>query len=133
MTRLESNKRTLNKSSQAVFDFLSDVNNFEKIMPDRVVNWQSTTDNCSFSIQGTADLGMRVVERKANSLVKLQDEGKVPFSFEFLAEIDELEIDLCTVQLIFNADLNPMLKMMASGPMTNFLNMLVDQLAETEF
>ena len=34
------------------------------------------------------------------------------------------------VQLAFNADLNPMLKMMAVKPLTNFLNLLVQKLKE---
>ena len=36
------------------------------------------------------------------------------------------------MQLGFDADLNPMMKMMASKPLTNFLNLLVKKLKETQ-
>jgi len=129
MTRLDSDPVTVNKPPAEVFSFLSDFNNFQSLMPEQVVDWQSTPDECSFTIKGMATLGMKIVEKTPNQLVKITSSGNVPFSFFLLCDIKEKGPG-SEVQLAFDADLNPMLKMMASKPLTNFLNMLAGKLKE---
>ena len=52
MTRIESDKVEVAKSAEEVFNFLSDFNNFSKLMPEQVTDWVSDTDTCSFNIKG---------------------------------------------------------------------------------
>ena len=63
MATFKSDKITIQKSQEDIYAFLSDFNNFEKLMPEQVTNWQSTDESCSFTIQGMADLKMKM-ERK---------------------------------------------------------------------
>jgi len=58
MTRIESEMQTINSSIETVFNFLSNFNNFEKLMPEQIINWKSTEDTCSFTIKGMTDLSM---------------------------------------------------------------------------
>jgi len=127
MTRIESDKHNIDKNSEVIFNFLSDFNNFETLMPDKVVDWKSDSDSCSFTISGLASLGMRITEKTPNTFIKIVDEGKVPFKFVFLINIADND-NSSEVQLIFDADLNTMLKMVAVKPLRNFLNMLLDEL-----
>jgi hypothetical protein len=129
MTRIESDITPVNKSSKEIFSFLSNFNNFEKLMPEQVTNWQSTEDECSFTIAGMASLGMKITEKIPNSLIKVIKNGKAPFDFSLDCIINETSPAGCSVQLAFDADLNPMMKMMAVKPLTNFLNLLVGKLA----
>ncbi len=129
MTKLESDKITINKTAKEVFDFLSDFNNFQKLMPEQVVDWKSTSDECSFTIKGMASLGMKIVDKIPNSLIKVVKNGSAPFDFTLTCLIADLQ-NQCSVQLAFDAELNPMMKMMASKPLTNFLNMLVTKLKD---
>lgn len=96
-------------------------------MPEQVTNWKSTSDECSFTINGMATLGMKLTEKTPNSLVKAVKHGQAPFDFTLSCHIDD-KGESSEVQLVFDADLNPMLKMMAERPLTNFLNLLVDRL-----
>ncbi len=129
MTRLESDKVTVNKTSKEVFDFLSDFNNYERLMPEQVTDWKSTVDECSFTIKGMASLGMKMKEKTPNSSIVIEKNGKAPFDFFLLCNIEDKQAQ-SEVQLIFDADLNVMLKMMASKPLTNFLNLLASKLKE---
>ena len=131
MTRIESDTRLINKSDKIIFDFLSDFNNFEQLMPDRVENWKSDEKTCTFTISGLASLGMEIIESTPNTFIKMNDFGKVPFKFDFLVNIEKQE-ENCNVNLVFDADLNSMLKMVAVKPLRNFLNMLLDELEKTE-
>ena len=129
MTRIESDKTTINKTAKEAFDFLSDFNNFQKLMPEQVVGWKSTADECTFTIKGMATLGMKIVEKTPNSLIKVIKNGSAPFDFTLSCMIEDLQSQ-CAVQLAFDADLNPMMKMMAIKQLTNFLNILVNKLKE---
>ena len=132
MTKIESDTRLINKTDKQIFNFLSDFNNFEQLMPDRVTDWKSDTKTCSFTISGLASLGMEIIETTPNSVIKIKDFGKVPFKFDFLVNI-ETQGEKSNVDLVFDADLNTMLKMVAVKPLKNFLNMLLDELEKTKF
>lgn len=132
MTRIESKKVDVNQSPAKVFSFLTNFNNFEKIMPEQVVNWSATEDQCSFTIKGMASLGMKISEKTPDSYIKILPEGKVPFDFILHVFIQENSGN-SVCQLAFDADLNPFLKMMAEKPLTNFLNLLADKLTQVNF
>ena len=132
MTRIESEKVEVNNSAEKTFSFLSDFNNFQKLMPQQVTNWQSTTDECSFTISGMATIGMKITEKKPNSEIKIISNGKVPFNFNLNVFLSETTPDKCAGQLVFEADLNPMIKMMVEKPLTNFFNLLVVRLKELD-
>jgi len=131
MTSFKSDKITINKASEDVFAFLSDFNNFEKLMPEQVTNWQSTNESCSFTIKGMADLAMKMGQRTEFSQITYNSEGDKPFSFDLNMHFNALDTEQTETQIILNADLNPMLKMMAGRPLQNFVNLLVNKLKET--
>ena len=128
MTRIESDKTLINKSQSEIFLFLSDFNNYKLLMPEQVVDWKATSDNCSFTIKGMASLGMKIKEKKPNTEIIIEKYGKAPFNFELhciiLSSIEDPNQSY--LQLFFDADLNPFLKMMAEKPLKNFLNLLVN-------
>lgn len=129
MASYKSDKITIHKSQEDIYTFLSDFNNFEKLMPEQVTNWKSTNESCSFTIQGMADLAMKMGERTEFSKVIYVSDGNKPFAFDLNTDIIVNGNDSET-QIILNADLNPMLKMMASRPLQNFVNLLVNKLKE---
>ena len=131
MTILESDKVTIGKPAAEVYNFLSDFNNFCHLMPEQIADWQSTSDECSFTIKGMASLGMKMIEKQPTSLIKIVKNGKAPFDFTLTVHIEDRQ-EQCDVQLAFDADLSPVMKMMASKPLTNFLNLLVNRLKEVE-
>lgn len=98
-------------------------------MPSQVTNWTSTESECSFTINGMATIGMKIIEKSPHSLIKITSNGKVPFNFNLNVKIDDAS-EKCNAQLIFEAELNPMLKMMVEKPLTNFFNILAKKLQE---
>ena len=127
---IESDKVTVNQTSKELFDFLADFNNIGKLMPSQVEDWKSDGNTCSFTIKGMATLGMAYESKTPNSEIVIKKEGKAPFDFKLICRIQELSPASTQLQLMFDADLNPMLKMMAEKPLTNFLNLLVHRYAE---
>jgi hypothetical protein len=129
MTRIESEKMLINKSQSEVFSFLGDFNNYQSMMPEQVTDWKSTADECSFTIKGMASLGMKIISKTPETEIKIIKNGKAPFDFVLFCMIEPSgnNTNSSFLQLIFDADLNPFLKMMAEKPLQNFLNLLVNK------
>lgn len=129
-TKLESEKVEINNSAENIFNYLSDFRNFEKLMPSQVTNWQSTSDECSFTINGMATIGMKIIEKTPHSKITITSNGKVPFEFKLYVLLEEKGQANCSGQLLFESDMNPMLKMMVEKPLGNFFNMLAQKMKD---
>jgi carbon monoxide dehydrogenase subunit G len=130
MTEFKSNVVEIRAKESAIFEFLNDFNNFEMLLPDQVINWQSTKTSCSFTIQGMTDMAMRIEESVEYSRIQYVSDGKSPFDFSLVFFIQLTDSEHSEVHCIFSADLNPMIRMMASRPLQNFVNLLVEKLKE---
>ncbi len=128
MTEIKSDTVTIKNNAQNIYYFLGDFNNFEKLMPEQVINWHATPDSCSFTIKGMTDLGMKMKEKTEFSKIIWASDGKAPFEFTLESDLQDRDDNSTEVNLIFNADLSPMLKILAMRPLQNFLNMLTGKL-----
>ncbi|MBW6478449.1 MAG: hypothetical protein K0B37_03405 [Bacteroidales bacterium] len=130
MTEFVSERLVINASSEEVFNFLGDFTNFEHLMPEQIRNWKADKDTCSFTIEGLADLSMRIASKNPDRNIHIIADGKNPIDYTldcFLFDVNEKS---CKVELVFNADLNPFIKSVASRPLQNFVNMLATKLQE---
>jgi hypothetical protein len=130
MTIIESNKVEIKNSIEHVFNYLSNFNNFKHLMPPQVSNWTSSESECSFTINGMATIGMKILEKTPSTHIKIGSYGKVPFDFILHTNLTSVSPDTTSGQLVFEAELNPMIKMMVEKPLTNFFNLLVEKMKE---
>ncbi len=126
---LESPKVNLSKSPQEVFDFLTDVENFEQIMPNSKQKFEKlAADKFLFQLKGMPEIILKQKEAQAPSKVVLGAASeKLPFTLT--ANISEVEGSTET-QLIFDGDFNPMMSMMIKKPIQNFINSLAENLTK---
>ena len=130
MAEFKSNSLRIEAPDGKIFEFLRDFNNFGQLMPEQVENWQSTTNTCSFTVKGMADLAMRIGEHTPSSFIAYDSEGKSPFPFQLTFHINRMDDSSSEVHSRLEAKLNPMLKMMAARPLQNLVNLLVEKLKE---
>lgn len=126
-TNLQSEIVDIDKNDVQIFTFLTNLNNFEKLMPEEVSQWQSTETECSFTLKGMPSIGFTIIEKMPYSTIKYKGTGKIPPIF-LSVKIQKTAETSCKVQLFLEADLNPMLKMMVEKPLTKFLNVLASNL-----
>jgi len=126
--RIESEKAIINCPPQKVFDFLTNFDNFELLLPDQVENWQSTGDSCSFEVKGLAKLGLRITSKTPFTEIKMIGEGKLPFGFTLETFIRQTTPEQCQVHMVIDADMNPFIAMMAEKPLQNFVDMILPRL-----
>lgn len=125
--KIETTWKSISGSEEEVFIFLADLNNLEKMMPSQVVNWKSTSEECSFTIKGMSDMILKISDKKPNSLVSMESGSSKPFPFTLNAEIQP-ESEKSQVRLVFDGKVNAFMSMMIEKPLSNFFNMLLDGL-----
>ncbi len=125
---ISSEKVTIERKAEDVFHFLADFTNFGHLMPEQVINYQATADTCSFEIKGLTSLSMKITERVEPSKVVIANDGKTPFAYTLVCLMEPAGDTQTQAQLVFNAELNAMMAMMVTTPLTNFVNILVNQL-----
>jgi len=111
-----------------VYSFFFDLNNLQKLMPDQIVNWQSTEDSCNFDIKGMAHITLQRAEGIPCKLVKVISGPETPIELEIRGNFEKLTEDSCNAWIELTAELSTMLKLMASGPLQNLVNIMAEKL-----
>jgi carbon monoxide dehydrogenase subunit G len=121
---LESPKVTVEKSAQHIFDSLTNVKNFEKLMPESIAKFEVTGDDSFiFGLKGMPEIKLKVKEKVApNKIVLGAASDKLPFTLE--AYIDPVSENKTDVQLYFQGEFNAMMAMMVKGPISKFMETL---------
>src|SRR5690606_41170749 len=109
--------------------FLENCNNHEKLQPDNVYDWSSTKDEANFTIKNMSKLALKVKARKENSEIRFVPASETPFDIS-LNWILEPKDGKTEVKLQLNAELNMMMKMMASGPLQKLIDFQTKRLTE---
>ena len=127
---LESPKVSLQKSPQEVYDFLSDVKNFEKLMPENISKFEVLGDDkFLFALKGMPEIILKKKESEApHKIVLGAAGGKLDFSLT--GDIHEVGTDQSDVKLTFEGDFNPMMAMMIKGPISKFIETLVTNMSK---
>ncbi len=115
MTIIES-KAHVKKPVSEVFNFLSDLNNHQQLMPENIYNWSSTTDEARFTIQNMAKLALKVSDRQKDKSITIVPSEEAPFAVELKWTLSDKD-GATEAALVISADLNMMMKMLASGPL----------------
>jgi hypothetical protein len=121
---LESPKIIVEKSSEYLYNSLSNVKNFEKLMPENIAKFEVLGDDIfNFGLQGMPEIKLRKNEGIPNSKIVLNAASdKLPFSLT--AIINSISDNTCEVQLHFTGEFNPMMAMMIKGPISKFIETL---------
>lgn len=129
MTNFESSVKTINKTQEDIFTFLSDFNNFTPLIPpDKVEGWRVEGDECFFKIPNVGDLSLKMIEKVAPATIKIAPAGKVPFEFNFWIQLKSTAPYDTKMKLTIKADLNMMMKMVASKPIQNGVEAIAEGL-----
>jgi hypothetical protein len=127
--KFESRTGKLSCTVSEVFGFITDIRNFEQFIPaGNIKNWEASEDNCTFQVPPFGTASMRISGKTPYSLVEYEGDALKKNDFKLSVHISENESKLAEVRLYLSADLNPVLKMMASDPINRFIEMLVSEM-----
>jgi carbon monoxide dehydrogenase subunit G len=128
---LESPKISLSKSANEVFDFLSNVKNFEGLMPENISKFDLLEkDKFIFALTGMPEIILQKKSEVApNRIVLGAAGGKLDFTLK--VKITSIEANKTEVQLSFTGNFNPMMAMMIKGPISKFIETLVTNIPKS--
>ncbi len=126
---LKSKKVTVQKSAEELCSFLSDVKNFELLMPENTSKFEVIREDAFvFALKGMPEIALEVKEvQSPNKVVLGAMSDKIPFTLE--GQISEIDDTSSEAELLFSGEFNAMMAMMIKGPITKFLETLTDQMA----
>jgi len=127
---LESPKVTVQKSAQDLFDLLTDVKNFEKLMPDNIAKFEVIGEDAFiFGLKGMPEIKLKMKEKVApNKIVLGAASDKLPFTL--VSNIDSVSDSESAVQLQFEGEFNAMMAMMIKGPISKFIETLATNMTK---
>ena len=127
---LESPKVAVSKSAQELFDLLTDVRNFEKLMPDNIAKFEVIGDDAFiFGLKGMPEIKLKMKEKVApNKVVLGAASDKLPFTLT--ASIDAVSDNNSDVKLDFVGEFNPMMAMMIKGAIGKFIETLATNMTK---
>lgn len=127
---LESPKVSVEKSAAYIFEALSEVTNFEKLMPESISKFEVTgEDSFIFGLKGMPEIKLKMKEKTPTSKVVLgAASDKLPFTLT--GNIIPLSETSSEVQLQFEGEFNPMMAMMIKGPISKFIETLAQNMSK---
>lgn len=119
--KLESPNQIVEKSPKEVFDFLNDVKNFEKLMPENISKFELLSEDAFvFALSGMPEVALKKKDSISPEKVTLgATGGKLDFNLDL--NIKEISETSSEVQFMFNGEFNAMIGMMVKGPISKMI------------
>jgi carbon monoxide dehydrogenase subunit G len=129
ISNFESRSGQLTCKAEEVFNFVTDLRNFERFVPvGTITDWQAQKESCSFNVSMIGTVSLRLSEKVTFSKVVYDGDALKQNDFSLLLNITDNGKEPAGVKVRLSADLNPMLKMMAAKPIGQFLEMLINEM-----
>jgi hypothetical protein len=127
---IETPKKSIGKSSEEVYNFLSDLKNFEQLMPESIDKFEILDeDTFLFALKGMPQIVLKRKEQVPFERIVLgAASDKLPFTLT--ANITPLGANESEVLLSFEGTFNAMMAMMIKNPITNFMGTLSENLGK---
>ncbi|MGL5682055.1 MAG: hypothetical protein ACRDDZ_03245 [Marinifilaceae bacterium] len=149
-TKIESEIVKVDAAVASVYGFLSDFEKIGKVveqvknapMPDNadvkkmsemVKGVRFDGDTCYVLLDKIGELGISIVEREENKMVKLKENGALPFDFTLWIQVIEKGPYDTRMKITLHAELNMMMKMMLKGKLSKGVNSMAEGLAKLPY
>jgi hypothetical protein len=122
-------------SDREIYTFITDFNNFRELIPaDKVSNWESTEEQCSFQVDPLGRIGLEIIEKKPNSLVKMASlKSYSNHQFIIWIQLKSSGEKDTRIRITIEPQVNKMLIPMIRGPLKKFVDGLVAKIETFDF
>tara|TARA_B100001287_G_scaffold99049_1_gene83285 strand:- start:10154 stop:10561 length:408 start_codon:yes stop_codon:yes gene_type:complete len=128
MLNIQSKKVSLNKKIDVYHQFLSNLNNYKKLFPqDKITNWKSEENFCSFKVQNIYNLEM-ILDKVSENHIEISSGNSSPINFKLKIELEEIINEKCCAQINCRVNLSPALKIMVGKPLNELFNFMANQI-----
>ncbi|MFZ0281763.1 MAG: hypothetical protein WAL29_08945 [Bacteroidales bacterium] len=112
-----------------LFRFVTDLRNFRQFIHGNTVeDLQLDKESCSFLVSPLGNVNVKISEREPDKKVIYTGSALRSNDFSLLLNIGEDDSGKAEVMITLDAEMNPVLKMMAAKPVNRFLETLIDEM-----
>lgn len=132
--KVESKISKTTATDEQIYNFLTNFDNIKELVPqDKVKDWHSDENSCTFTVDPIGKTGFQIIEKEPHKLIKLTSADHTQHKFQFWIQLKALSEEETAIKLTMDADINPMMAMMAKGPLKNFLDTLADKMTQIDY
>lgn len=129
LSYFESRSGRLTCNAEEVFTFVTDIRNFEQFVPNGTINnWYAERESCSFNVSMIGAVTVRLAEKEKFNKVVFNGDALKENDFSLTLYISDNVKNNADVKIMLSADLDPMVKMMTSRPIGQFLEILINEM-----
>ncbi|HBE42359.1 MAG TPA: hypothetical protein DDW27_14370 [Bacteroidales bacterium] len=128
-TRFDSRTAKVNYSPEVVYNFATDIRNFRRFIPSgSFSDIDFRQDSCSFRADYLGTVSVQLSERVIYKKIVFSGNAMMQNDFSITLFLHETPERHSEIKLIFEAEMNPFLKMAASEPLRKFLDTMMDEI-----
>ena len=129
LSHFESRSGTVNSDAHDVFKFVTDIRNFERFIPKGTINnWNAEKETCSFTVSMLGKVTLRLAETEKYNRIVFTGDALKKNDFSLILLITDNGKSPANVKVMLSADLNPMMKMVGSKPIGQFMEMIINEM-----
>ena len=126
---IEGRKIVVNKSSKELFSMLKNPEDYKHLMPDSLTSFEHREDGFKFGLKGMPEVALKIADLVEDQKVVLKSASS-SLDFSLTGLMNPLNENQTEVQLLFDGNFNPFIKMMVEKPLQSFLNTLTDKIEQ---
>ena len=123
---LEGRKIIVNKSSQELQELLKSPKDYEQLMPESLQKFEAREDGFKFGLKGMPEIALKIESVTPEKVTLSSASSSLEFSLKGM--MNPLNDSQTEVQLLFEGQFNPFIKMMVEKPLKNFIDALTDKI-----
>ena len=129
MTSFESRKGKVQCTPEEAFTFVTDLRHFRQFIPEgKVESLTLEKESCYFAVPAVGGVNVKLAEKRPFQNVIYEGNALNGNKFSLQLEISDPNNGNAEVKVSLEAELNPLLRMMVSGPVNQFLETLIKEM-----
>jgi len=128
--KITSEKAYVTTSMVELYAFLSQAENISVLLPhDKITDFQSDANGCSFRVQGGILIPLVYTNREAINHIEMKSGEKAPFPYTLTIHLNDLT-HVVEGHIEFHAEISIFMKMMVEKPLIALFNTMTFQLQQ---
>lgn len=123
---LQGRKIVVNKTISDLKIMMNNAEDYKNLMPEGLQTFIAEDNGFRFSLKGMPEIALKIENTNDDEVVLKS--AKTNLDFQLKGLLNSINDAQTEVQILFEGNFNPFIKMMVEKPLQNFINTLTDKI-----
>lgn len=123
---LQGRKIVVNKAISDLKIMMNNAEDYKNLMPEGLQTFIAEDNGFRFSLKGMPEIALKIENTNDDEVVLKS--AKTNLDFQLKGLLNSINDAQTEVQILFEGNFNPFIKMMVEKPLQNFINTLTDKI-----